>query len=119
MNKRSKACQFDRKTAEAIVNRDQGCMFCNLHYHLENSLLADRSVFDIMHIVNKSHGGLGVIQNGAQGCRYHHSLMDDGNKGFHEEMLQMAKNYLISIYPEWTEESVTYNKNKDLFIYRK
>ena len=34
-----------------------------------------------MHIVNKSQGGLGIEQNGVLGCRYHHGLLDNGNKG--------------------------------------
>lgn len=116
MNKRTKALQFDRKTALKIIDRDNGCLFCKLYYHMDKSLSADRSVFDIMHVINKSQGGMGVEQNGVQGCRYHHGLLDNGNRGLREEMVQMLKGYLINLYPDWTEESVTYNKWKDLKI---
>jgi predicted restriction endonuclease len=80
------------------------------------SLPEDRSILDPMHIVNKSQGGLGVIQNGVIGCRWHHSLMDNGRYG--PEMRRMAEDYLKILYPGWTPESVTYSKWRD-FKYRK
>jgi predicted restriction endonuclease len=76
-----------------------------------------RSILDPMHIVNKSQGGLGVIENGVIGCRGHHFLMDNG--GYDKEMRKMAETYLQVLYPGWTRESVTYNKYKDLVVYRK
>jgi predicted restriction endonuclease len=82
-------------------------------------LLNDLSTMDAMHVVNKSQQGLGIAQNGVLGCRYHHSLMDNGNKGLDKEMRAIAKDYLINLYPEWTEEMVTYHKFNDLFVYRK
>jgi predicted restriction endonuclease len=69
---------------------------------------------DIMHVVNKSQNGLGVVQNGVLGCRYHHHLLDNGNQGLRDEMEQMLKDYLKSLYPGWTEESVTYSKWSNL-----
>jgi predicted restriction endonuclease len=84
---------------------------------MEGSLSVDRAIHDIMHIVNKSQGGLGVEQNGIEGCRWHHNMMDNGKHS--EELREIAKEYLRSHYPGWTEESVTYNKYKDLIVYKK
>jgi hypothetical protein len=75
---------------------------------MQGSLSVDRAVHDIMHIVNKSQGGLGIEQNGVEGCRWHHGLMD--NSEYNEELRNIAKDYLRSLYPGWSEESVTYNK---------
>jgi predicted restriction endonuclease len=75
-----------------------------------------RSILDPMHIVNKSQGGRGVIENGVIGCRGHHHLMDNG--GYDKEMRTMAENYLKILYPGWTEESVTYSKWRG-FAYNK
>lgn len=67
-----------------------------------------RDILDIMHVVNKSQGGLGVVQNGVCGCRGHHSLMD--NSEYNDEMRTMTEDYLKILYPGWTRESVTYGK---------
>ena len=70
----------------------------------------EQSIHDIMHIVNKSQGGLGIEQNGVLGCRYHHSMMDNGNTDNANQMRELARNYLISIYPNWSIEQCTYDK---------
>lgn len=118
MNKRTKALQFDKPTIKKIFNRDNGCLFCNLYYHMDKALPGDLTIFDPMHIINKSQGGLGVEQNGVKGCRYHHHLLDNGNQGLRDEMLEILKDYIKSLYSDWTEESVTYNKYKDLVVYK-
>jgi predicted restriction endonuclease len=110
MNKRTKALQFDKPTKLKIFSRDDGCIFCKMYYHMDPKVTLAYMIHDPMHVINKSQGGLGVVQNGVDGCRYHHSLMDNGNKGLREEMIRILKDYLTSIYPDWTEESVTYNK---------
>lgn len=64
----------------------------------------------IMHIVPRSKLGMGVEQNGALGCVYHHQLMDNGNKGKRAEMQKILEERMKYIYPGWTRESVTYSK---------
>lgn len=71
----------------------------------------DMDIKDIMHFVNKSAGGLGIEQNGVLGCRMHHHLLDNGNKGLRAEMLEMMKEYLQSIYPDWSEDELYYRKD--------
>ena len=114
MKRRRKASKdrhvFSRETAEEIRNRDGNCYFCALGYHMESSSDFGYSIPDIMHVVPKSDLGLGIPQNGVLGCRYHHSLMDNGNKGLHEEMQSMFEDYMQELYPGWTRESVRYHK---------
>lgn len=102
--------QFDKQTALKIMERDKQCFFCNLNYHMNATDLLACQIQDIMHIVPKSSLGLGIEQNGVLGCRYHHSLMDNGNKGLRAEMITMLEDYLKGLYAGWTRESVTYKK---------
>lgn len=102
--------KFSPITIEEIKERDKGCFFCRQQYHMEGSEPFACSIMDIMHIVPKSHLGLGVKENGVLGCRYHHSLLDNGNKGLHTEMENMLIAYLSQLYPGWTKEGVTYQK---------
>lgn len=67
-------------------------------------------ILDCMHIVNKSQGGLGIEQNGVTGCRYHHSLLDNGNKGLRKEMLDHIESYMKQIYPDWKKDDLVYKK---------
>ena len=117
MNARTKSLQFSKDTRMRLLERDKGCFFCQRGIHMDGSLSIDRAVLDPMHIVNKSQGGLGVIENGVIGCRWHHHLMDNGK--YSEEMRRMAETYLEVLYPGWARESVTYSKYKDLVVYRK
>lgn len=108
MNKRTKSLQFPKEVRMELIQRDNGCFFCKRGIHMTGSLPGDRSILDPMHIVNKSQGGLGVLQNGVIGCRWHHTLMD--NSEYNAEMRTMAEDYLKILYPGWTPGSVTYNK---------
>lgn len=108
--KMTKYLQFSPGTAKEIRERDKECFFCARSYHMESSGDMAYRIMDIMHIVPRSHLGLGVKENGVLGCRYHHSLLDNGNKGLHREMEEMLKEYLRGLYPGWTEEGVTYHK---------
>lgn len=104
--------EFDAQTRQKIIARDGGCFFCQRWYHMGWALPGDLVPLDIMHIIPRSHLGLGVEQNGVLGCRYHHSLMDNGNKGLGTEMMDMLQDYMRELYPHWTPESVTYSKQK-------
>ena len=53
---------------------------------------------DIMHIVNRSQGGLGIEQNGVTGCRYHHQLLDNGSKGLRPDMISYIEEYMKRLY---------------------
>lgn len=111
MRKRTKQLQFSKATKQKIIERDRGCFFCKRGIHMINIDRSDMAILDLMHIVNKSQGGLGVIQNGLIGCRGHHHLMDNSEYG--PEMRRLAKDYMRMLYPGLTDESITYSKWKD------
>lgn len=103
--------QFDEETRRIIYYRDdESCIFCRRQYHMENKDPMLYRTKDIMHYINKSQGGLGVPQNGAVGCRYHHMLLDNGSKGLRAEMIEMFKEYLMQQYPDWNEDKLRYKK---------
>jgi hypothetical protein len=110
VNKRTKQLIFTPKIQKKILERDKGCIFCKMHYHLGSKDTFQYQILDIMHIVNKSQGGLGIEQSGVVGCRYHHTLLDNGNKGLRSEMLLIIKKYMQSLYPNWNTEDLTYKK---------
>lgn len=67
-------------------------------------------IIETMHYMAKSQNGLGIAKNGALGCKYHHTLMDNGNKGLRAEMRDIFKDYLKSHYPDWDEKDLVYTK---------
>lgn len=109
-SKRTKATSFSTETRQRIIQRDIGCIFCRGNRYMRDQRGWEETIFDIAHIVNRSQGGLGVEQNGVLACRYHHGLLDNGNKGYREEMLEFAEDYLKRIYPDWNRDALVYKK---------
>lgn len=113
MPKYTKYLQFDNATIKAIQERDNyTCLFCKLNYSAVsdfNNEISD-NVYDIMHYIPKSHLGLGIEQNGVYGCRRHHHLLDNGNKGLRDEMLDIMEDYLKSCYDDWEKSKLVYKK---------
>ena len=108
-SKRAKAGEFSADTRATIMQRDRyQCLFCRLQKFGKSEC---DWLMDIMHYVNRSAGGLGIEENGVLGCRYHHQLLDNGNKGYRKEMLQYMKEYLQSQYRDWNEEDLYYRKD--------
>lgn len=107
----AKAHEFSQKSRKEIFMRDLGqCIFCRLKYHEEEATWLGKEMQSVMHYIPRSRGGLGIPENGAIGCAYHHDMLDNGYRGRREEMLQIFKNYLQSKYPNWDEMTLTYNK---------
>lgn len=110
-HKYTRKLQFDTKTKKKIHTRDHGeCIFCVKGYHMECTSGMLLEIKDIMHFIPRSRMGLGIEQNGAVGCRYHHNLLDNGNKGLRQEMLGMFETYLKSHYPDWDKDKLVYRK---------
>lgn len=107
MGKRSKACEFSAEVRHRIWERDHGCIFCRLGYKPSSEA---GGYPQVMHYVARSHGGLGVEQNGALGCAYHHQMLDNGL--YHDEMQKLFREYLEEHYPGWNESELTYDKWK-------
>lgn len=113
MKRRTKQLKIDRKTAQKVIERDNhSCLFCRKGYHLEGQNLSglEFCVYDIAHFIPRSQGGLGIEQNSVFMCRYHHNMMDNGNKGVRKEMLGIVEEYLKSNYPDWDKERLVYKK---------
>lgn len=111
MNKSTKLLQFDFKTKQKVFSRDgDQCIFCRMNYHMECTSSLQYALKDCMHYINKSAGGMGIEENGVTGCRYHHSLLDNGSRGLRSEMLVIMRNYLMDCYPEWDENKLRYSK---------
>lgn len=111
MPKYTRKLQFSTKEKKKIMERDYGtCLFCNLDFHMESTTQMGYDVKDIMHFIPKSDMGLGIEQNGVVGCRYHHMLLDNGNKGLRDQMLGFMKEHLQAHYKDWNEKNLRYSK---------
>ena len=109
-HKYTRKLQFDAKTRKKIIERDHGeCIFCVRGYRMEY-MPDERYGKDIMHFIPRSQMGLGIEQNGAVGCRYHHNLLDNGNKGLRQEMLGIFERYLKFMYSDWDKDKLVYRK---------
>lgn len=103
--------RFDKNVRQRIYERDNGgCIFCHMGYMNDCTSPMLLEIADIMHYIPKSKMGLGIEQNGAVGCRYHHHMLDNGNKGARQEMLERFEEYLKGIYPDWEKEKLIYRK---------
>ena len=105
MSKRARACDFDKRTREKIKERDRGCIFCSMNYKVSDECAAPSQ---IMHFIPRSQGGLGIEQNGAWGCVYHHQLLD--NSPCRDEMMKLFEDYLKGWYRGWEKSKLVYRK---------
>lgn len=111
MSKIKKATDFTPKERKRIKERDGGCIFCKIRYHMDEcSNPLDLRELEMMHYIPRGQLGLGIAENAAQGCRFHHWMLDNGNKGRRPEMLSIFKEYLQRHYPSWKEEDLVYKK---------
>lgn len=110
-SKQARAREFSTKTRKEISVRDNGqCIFCKQNYHMEKATWFSQSILSVMHYIPRSRNGLGTAKNGAIGCQYHHTMLDNGNEGLREEMLGIFKKYLMNQYPDWNEEELVYSR---------
>lgn len=112
MSKRSKACDITPKVRQQIYARDCGCIFCQRDYMMppEDEFTTTRGMLQIMHYIPRSQGGLGIPENLALGCVWHHNIMDNGNLGLREQMLILFEDYLKAHYENWDSKKLVYSK---------
>lgn len=113
MHRSTKKLQFDRKTREKIYSRDNyQCIFCAAGIYMESKTEEGYRLNGIMHYVARSQGGLGIEQNGALGCNYHHQMLDNDSKGRGRDLKGYMKGYLKGLYLDWgwEEKKLRYNK---------
>lgn len=105
------AREFSKKARELIRTRDNnGCIFCAMGYRMEKALQYDIAVKSVMHYIPRSKNGLGIPENGAVGCQYHHDMLDNGKDGCRPEMLGLFREYLKKKHPGWDESGLVYRK---------
>lgn len=111
MPKYTKYLEFSQKERAAIRERDNyRCIFCQVGYKMPPAAVYEMDLQDIMHYIPRSSRGLGIRQNGAVGCRYHHHMLDNGSSGDRKEMLQMFREYLDTFYPDFPDFDRKYDK---------
>lgn len=111
MSKQARAREFSAKERKKIYQRDDGkCIYCVKQYRMEKATWLGLEIKSVMHYIPRSHNGLGIEQNGAIGCQYHHEMLDNGSGGNREEMLDIFREHLSTRYPEWNEEMLVYSK---------
>lgn len=106
----TKLKQFTPTLVSVIFERDNGCLFCKQQYQMNCANDIEYFIFDTMHIEGKGRGGLGIIENGLQGCRWHHKMYDSNNPAFREDMDNIIDNYMTILYPNWKREDLIYKK---------
>ena len=65
----SRRLEFSPTVRQKIIERDEDCFFCRHLYHMEHALPGDLVPKDIMHVVARSHLGLGVEQKRRAGMQ--------------------------------------------------
>ena len=107
----AKAREFSAKERKAVYERDgRQCIFCRMNYRMKSATPYGLYIKSVMHYIPRSKNGMGIRQNGAVGCQYHHEMMDNGSQGRREEMLALFRSYLKSHYPEWDEKQLVYSR---------
>lgn len=96
-SKRSKATGIPTEVKKIVAERDcHCCIFCG------------KAGLPEAHVIGRAQGGLGVEQNIVTACRTCHNLMDNSDQ--REQYVRFAKSYLHSIYPDWNEKNLVFNK---------
>lgn len=111
MSKRSKACDISPRVRQEVMERDKGCIFCQMGYHMPptEDYLITMNQFEIMHFIPRSQGGLGIKENLAVGCKYHHMMLDNG-RDTRDEMIALFECVLRRCYKDWNRKNLVYDK---------
>lgn len=112
MSRRSRACEFSAKARREIKERDGGCIFCRLGYMPppEDEFYLSTHTYQIMHFIPRSKGGLGIPENGAVGCIWHHDMLDNGSNCLRDDMLVIFEAYLRARHEDWDRKGLIYDK---------
>lgn len=108
-SKRAKATDISMKVKQEVWERDgHQCIICGNPVAMPNA-----------HYISRAHGGLGIPQNVVTLCTMtqdnktgcHHKF-DNGSAEDQERIGAKIKTYLQSIYPDWNEADLVYDKYK-------
>lgn len=115
-NKRTKACEIPTSVRRLVNERDSGCIFCLAMYEILQGYRPEMYCMEIMHFVSRNSGGLGIPENLAKGCIYHHRMLDHSPK--RQEMKLIFETYLRNHYPDWEESRLYYTRKEHNFAKR-
>lgn len=106
MRNDTKAQSFDRKTKETIAVRDgvggwPCCIRCG-------SPAPEYLAYSNAHYIPRSHGGLGIPENGLTLCPNCHRRYDQ--TAHRAEERAYYKEYLMDHYPGWDESQLVYRR---------
>lgn len=97
MQRRTKALQIPMKVKKRVYERDNGlCIWCGMPGD------------PVCHYIAKSQGGKGIEQNILTGCYKCHTAFDQSDQRY--VYREIARDYLMSKYPDWNEEDLYYRK---------
>lgn len=97
--RRAKACDFPKAVKERIGERDGGlCVLCG------------RPGQPNAHYIPRSHGGLGIEENGLTLCWPCHQRFD--NSPDRPYLREKIRDYLMTHYPVWDEQNLYYRKDR-------
>lgn len=101
MSKRSKATDIKSSVRSEVFLRDKyRCVSCGSPTNLT-----------LAHIyINRSHGGLGVMQNLATLCMTCHHHLDNGKRNDHDIVEAKVKEYMMSLYGKPDFKALKYIK---------
>ena len=104
--KRTKATDIPMSVKKKVWERDNGCcIICGNNYN----------VMPNAHYISRAKGGLGIEENIFTACTRLtkndcHYKFDNGTKEEKERLRKIVQDYLISIYPNWSEDNLHYKK---------
>lgn len=106
MRKDTKAQDFSRTVKIAIAERDEVlgwpcCVWCGL-------AAPERIAWSNAHYIPRSHGGLGICENGLTLCPICHRRYDQ--TAHRKEMREYFRAYLQEKHENWSEDALTYRK---------
>lgn len=99
-HKLTKATDIPTALKKKVWERDKHrCIFCDalVPWDLANS-----------HFIKRSQLGLGIEQNIMTNCEQCHNAFEESSK--REDMKKIAKEYFLSLYPNWNEKELVYKK---------
>lgn len=100
MQKRTKALQIPADVKRRVWERDGYCVYCG-----------DPNAAPNAHYIARSQGGLGGIeQNILTLCASCHRRYDQS--GERRKMRSFFREYLMSKYPGWSEDQLTYRREQ-------
>lgn len=102
MNRRTKATSIPQAVKAAVWGRDNHrCIICH-----------NPQAMPVSHIVRRSQGGLGIVENIVTMCQSCHMRYDQSTD---REMLDACiEAYMRDIYPDWDRSKLIYKKWSDL-----